>query len=50
MSDTPQRPPSPDPSSLFPLPCSLPQWCVVLPAYNEEDNLTHVVDDVLATF
>ena len=43
MSNTPS-------ASLFPLPCSHPQWCVVLPAYNEEENLTHVVDDVLATF
>ncbi len=62
MSNTPTASPSPAapapvpsslfplPSPLFPLPCALPQWCVVLPAYNEEDNLTHVVDDVLATF
>ena len=57
MSNTPAASPPPAPSSLFPLPCplfplpsSLPQWCVVLPAYNEEDNLSHVVDDVLATF
>ena len=32
-----------------PLP-SRPRWCVVLPAYNEQDNLACVVDDVIATF
>ena len=38
------------PSSIFPLASSLPSWTIVLPAYNEEDNLAQVVDDVLATF
>ncbi len=33
-----------------PLPSSLSSWTGVLPAYNEEHNLAHVVDDVLATF
>ena len=43
MSDgSPNAPPAPV--------ASPPQWCVVLPAYNEEDNLAHVVDDVIATF
>lgn len=32
-----------------PLP-SRPRWCLVLPAYNEEENLACVVDDVVATF
>ncbi len=38
------------PRSPFPLTSSRPHWCVVLPAYNEQDNLAHVVDDVIATF
>ena len=50
MSNTPAESPCSVPSPLFPLPCTHPQWCVVLPAYNEEENLTHVLDDVLATF
>ena len=37
-------------SSLFPLASSLSSWTIVLPAFNEEDNLAHVVDDLLATF
>ena len=30
-------------------PASVTRWTVVLPAFNEEDNLAHVVGDVLAT-
>lgn len=41
-------------SSIRPSSCALrpttAQWCVILPAYNEQDNLPHVVEDVLSTF